>query len=43
MLERISSIYNGKNRYIKVYHTLNVRFILEDLFAKLELFALDEI
>lgn len=36
-------IYNGKNRYIRVYHTLNVRFILEDMFAKLELFALDEI
>lgn len=31
--------YNGNNRKIRVYHTLNVRFILEDMFAKIELFA----
>ncbi|OOM82274.1 pyrimidine-specific ribonucleoside hydrolase RihA [Clostridium puniceum] len=35
--------YTGKNRDIRVYHTLNVRFILEDMFAKLELFARGEI
>lgn len=35
--------YTGNNRNIRVYHTLNVRFILEDMFAKLELFARGEI
>lgn len=31
--------YTGENRSIRVYHNLNVRFILEDMFAKLQLFA----
>lgn len=35
--------YTSRNRNIRVYHTLNVRFILEDMFAKLELFARGEI
>lgn len=31
--------YAASNRKIRVYNSLNVRFILEDMFAKLELFS----
>ncbi|MBR1445287.1 MAG: nucleoside hydrolase, partial [Firmicutes bacterium] len=32
-------VHNGKNRPIRVYETIDSRFILEDLYAKLKLFA----
>jgi inosine-uridine nucleoside N-ribohydrolase len=34
--------YTGNNRKIRVYNSLNVRFIVEDMFAKLELFPKKE-
>lgn len=35
--ENMNYIHNGKNRPIRVYKNINERFILEDLYAKLEL------
>jgi len=35
--------YTGENINIRVYHTLNIRFILEDMFAKLTFFTRGEI
>lgn len=35
-------VYTGKNRPIKVYKNIDSRFILEDFYAKLKLFAADE-
>ena len=37
--ENMNYIHNGKNRPIKVYKNIDARFILEDLYAKLELAA----
>ena len=34
-------VYTGKNRPIKVYKNIDSRFILEDFYAKLKLFAAD--
>lgn len=36
---RMEYIHTGRNRPIRVYHTVDSRFILEDLYAKLKLFA----
>ena len=37
--ENMNYVHNGKNRPIKVYKNIDARFILEDLYAKLELAA----
>ena len=37
----MSYIHNGKYRSIRVYDSINSRFILEDLYAKLKFFAED--
>jgi purine nucleosidase len=35
-------VHTGANRPIKVYHSIDVRFILEDFFAKLNRFMRGE-
>ena len=35
--ENMNDIHNGKNRPIRVYETIDARFILEDLYAKLNM------
>lgn len=37
--DNMNYVHNGKNRPIKVYKNIDARFILEDLYAKLELAA----
>ncbi|MCR4823121.1 MAG: nucleoside hydrolase [Treponema sp.] len=40
--ENMNYVHNGKNRPIRVYKNIDSRFILEDLYAKLELAATSE-
>ncbi|MCR4630181.1 MAG: nucleoside hydrolase, partial [Treponema sp.] len=37
--EELNYIHSARNREIRVYKTIDTRFILEDLYAKLQLFA----
>lgn len=39
ILPDMAYIFTNKHRPIRVYHSIDSRFILEDLYAKLRLFA----
>ena len=41
--ENFEYVHTGKNRPIRVYSSIDARFILEDFFAKLKAFAEDNI